>query len=294
MPTVRVDVDTADWPPGAFDRYVQKLVDESAAFFAAMGLGAPARGVTLRPVIPTLAERLAEFAGPGGERHLTRTGRVVNRFAPSAQDWDIEALAWSQANLARYGGEMYAKPDESGHVVCAPFYSTAEHQINAMRAVDILHPGLKGKERARLRVYAGVHDFVEVRLSDLISQVKKLFPDYKDYEHFLERSFFEAGGVDPSIPAEVDAIDKRLVVNEGPSLFPATGESFWRDRSGGREPIPGIVVPNPEFVVRVRPSAEQLRAEPEIGDDVAFWSFPPLVASTLVRELNEARAELAS
>jgi len=242
-------------------------------------------------VMPTFRERMQVFRGPDGERHMTRTGRVVNRFAPQPEDWDIEALAWSQANLCRYGGELYAQPDADGRLRAHAFYSTGEHQLNAIRAVDILHAHLPIRQRLRLRLYASVHDFVETRLSDLISVVKKMLPDAKAYEHELEGSFLPSLGLSPQIPPEVDAIDKRLVANEGPAVFPGTDAAFWRARTGGREPIPGIVVPDPRFVVRVPLSPTQRGGE--LGETIEMWSFPPLVARALIAEIRSTQETLA-
>lgn len=273
------------------DAEIQKHIELcSAGWMRQLGVERP----TIGALSPTLQEHLERLRGPDGERHVTRTGRVVNRFAPKAEDWDLEALVWALASLVRYGGESYAAADADGAIRRHAVISTAEHLYNALKSVDILYPERSPLERAVLKFRAGTHDLVEVRVSDLISHVKAMFPDVKAYERYLDGSFYEGYGMPVDHPPEIDEIDKRLVVNEGPALFPGTDEAFWVKRTKGRAPIPGIVVPNPAFVVRVPVCEDQRRQFPELGQEIELWSFAPFVASALMAELRAALATIAA
>lgn len=288
MPRHEAEWSVRDVPPEAEARLAAAI--ERAIEAELTKAGIPQIAVR-REIVPSMNEHLERLRGPAGERHMTRTGRVVNRFAPGPEDWDLEALAWSQANLCRYGGELFARPDADGVLRTHAFYSTGEHQLHAARAVEILHGHLPAPVRARLRLYALVHDFVETRLSDIISVIKKMIRDAKIYELALEASLYGSIGLEPHLPAEVDAIDKRLVVNEGPVMFPGTDAAFWRERTNGRAAIPGLVIPDPRFVATVEIAPGQRR--PGLGAEMSFWSFPPLVASALVDEIRGARAAMA-
>jgi hypothetical protein len=271
----------------AIDKEISKQVGFcSAAWMRHYGIDKPLLG----SLSPTLGEHLEKLRGPEGERHVTRSGRIVNRFAPGPGDWDLESLVWAQASLVRYGGESYAPLGSDGKIERHAVISTAEHEYNALKAVDILYPDRSPLERARLKFRAGTHDLVKVRFSDLISTVKAMFPDVKAFEHYLEESFYATFGMEQASPPEIGSIDKRLVVNEGPALFPGTDEAFWTKRTKGCLPIPGIVVPNPAFVVRVPISEAQRSSFPELGAEIELWSFAPFVASALMAELREALA----
>ncbi|MBL0928692.1 MAG: hypothetical protein IBJ15_00995 [Alphaproteobacteria bacterium] len=280
MPRLTIDYEGAPLPV--------ELSDALCAIVAGGDGGSSARRLVKASSGATLAEQIARFRGPDGERYVTRTGRIVNRFAPEPGDWDLETLVWSQANLSRYGGEYFAAPEADGLIRSALFYSTAEHELHAIRARRILFPDVDPVRGALLDFYLGTHDLVEVRVSDLITHIKALFPDFSEYEKLLESSFYGTFGLPGEMPAEVKTIDKRLVVNEGPALFPGTDLAFWHERTGGREAIPGLNVPDPAFCVDVDLSVAQTGASSRLGWPQRFWSYPPLVAIALMRELDAA------
>ncbi len=165
------------------------------------------------------------------ERHYngaiaTYSGELFWPLDPLPGEVKIEDIARALSMICRF----------TGHV--ARFYSVAEHCIHVSRLVS--------PENA----LAGLlHDGSEAYIADVSSPVKRTeeFAGYRRIEARLQAVVYEAFGLGPETPDEVDEVDHALVHHEARALFrepPAWAED---------PPLPG-----PPGIVGLPPGAAEV------------------------------------
>lgn len=137
------------------------------------------------------------------DRIQTYTGKKFNYVNPSPDDVDVIDIAHSLSNQCRF----------TGHTV--RFYSIAEHSV----IVSLLVP----KELALAALF---HDASEAYLTDLATPIKKLIPEYREYESKIMKVIAEKVGFPYPYSEEIKIADVVQLRAEAQCLF-ETAE--WAD-----------------------------------------------------------------
>lgn len=150
----------------------------------------------------------------------TVSGQYFFFDSPESHNFPIEEIAHALSHICRY----------TGHV--RQFYSVAQHSVLVSKHVPIEHA-----------FAALMHDASEAYLGDVSSPLKQLLPDYKAYEHRVEKALFAAYGIDFPLHPCVKAADLTLLVTEQRDLMPHVNrlldQRFWPDLP----PLPEEIVP---------------------------------------------------
>lgn len=137
-----------------------------------------------------------------GDWMQTATGRQFWPLDPLASEVYIEDIATALSKLCRYGGH------------CRKFYSVAEHCVLMANAAP-----------PSFALAALMHDASEAYLSDVIRPIKRHLPQYGEIEAALERVIAARFSLPWPMPAEVKALDERIIVDE-------------RDQAMAKPPVP--------------------------------------------------------
>jgi len=140
----------------------------------------------------------------------TSTGKAFDPFAPDPFLICIEDIAHALSNVCRFTGHTRS------------FYSVAQHSVEvATRLAPELQP------------YALLHDATEAYLLDLPTPLKQRpeFAFYRQAEADLLAAILRRFGLEPTLPAEVKQMDKRMLLLEKNRLlgkcekpWPTSGE----------------------------------------------------------------------
>lgn len=127
---------------------------------------------------------------------------------PESSPLSVEDIAHALSNICRF----------TGHV--RHFYSVAQHAYLVSKCIA---PGYE---------YWGLHhDDAESVLGDVSTPLKRLLPDYKAIEHFVEKAFRKQLGLIPSDVTKkfVKHADWTLLATEKRDLMPShrPGEPTW-------------------------------------------------------------------
>lgn len=164
---------------------------------------------------------------PGTRGHWmqTYTGRRFFPLDPRPEDVDPVDIAHSLSMQCRYNGHS------------RKFMSVAEHCVLISQVVTPTNA-----------LWALLHDATEAYVGDMIRPLKLHMPEYRAVEDRVMLAIAERFGLDPMMPAEVHAADRRILLDERAALFdrPAgdwqiDGEPFgvtiraWRPREARRQ-----------------------------------------------------------
>lgn len=119
------------------------------------------------------------------------SGRKFWPLDPRPEEIHIEDIAAALSKLCRYGGH------------CKRFFSVAEH------SVLMAHAAPDG-----MRLSALLHDASEAYLSDVIRPIKSHLTNYLTIEADLERAIARRFTLPFPLPAEVKALDERIIADE--------------------------------------------------------------------------------
>ena len=122
---------------------------------------------------------------------------------PRASEVHLEDIAHALAMRCRYGG------------ACKRFYSVAEHSVLVSQLVAPEHA-----------MWGLLHDAAEAYTADVPSPLKQCLPGWKSMEDRIMHVIAERFGLDAAEPAEVKAIDKRIVTDERAALM-EPGDREW-------------------------------------------------------------------
>jgi hypothetical protein len=136
--------------------------------------------------------------GNRGDWMQTYTGRAFYPMDPQTGDVDPADIAHALSLLCRYGGHV------------TRFYTVAEHCVLMSHAVA---PGNA--------LWALLHDATEAYLGDMIRPLKSAMPEYRAVEDRLMHVLCNRFGLDWDCPAEVKAVDARILLDERAALMAA-------------------------------------------------------------------------
>ncbi len=151
---------------------------------------------------PSIAAQ-EQVAQRRGDFMQTFTGRRFWPLDPRPEDVAIEDIAHSLSLQVRYAGH------------CLRFYSVAEHCVLLARAAS--------PEHAR---WALLHDAAEAYLVDLPRPLKRHLSGYGPAEIKVMGCICFAFGLDGVMPAEVKALDNRILMDERAQKMRPTGETW--------------------------------------------------------------------
>lgn len=170
--------------------------------------------------MPALPERLNQPERFENSWVITLSGRRFNILQPNPDDVILSDIAGSLARQARFNGHTRF------------FFSVGQHScLGAQVAKD---PVL-----ARWMLF---HDATETYIGDLVSPVKRLLPDFEIIEARIQWAICQQFGLAFPAPAEVKALDRRLLATEVRDLITPEIAS-WGIRP--EEPFDFSVVPWP-------------------------------------------------
>ena len=142
----------------------------------------------------------------------TRSGRKLDPLNITADDIDIEDIAYSLSMQCRFNGH------------CKNFYSVAQHSIRVAEAAT----GNPHHEKYRLELL--LHDAAEAYIGDLITPIKRLCVEYTDIEFRinlaiakkfnLNSPYHPISNCEIDINSVIDYYDKRLLMAEFIEIMP--------------------------------------------------------------------------
>ena len=145
----------------------------------------------------------------------TFTGRQFYPMQPRPEDVDILDIAHSLSMQCRYNGHVHR------------FMSVAEHCVLVSHLVEPEHA-----------LWGLLHDATEAYVGDMIRPLKVHMPQYREAEDRVMAAIAQRFSISPMMPANVRAVDTRILLDERNALFDApAGE--WNVVG---EPF-GVVIP---------------------------------------------------
>lgn len=153
------------------------------------------------------------FTARRGDWMQTFTGRRFWPIDPRPEDVAIEDIAHALSLQSRFGGH------------CLRFYSVAEHSVHLARAAS-----------PAAALWLLLHDASEAYVADMVRPLKRSMPEYCAAEDRVAWAVYEAFGMDPGAePAEVKALDNRILMDERAQNMRPTGEPW--NYGGATEPL---------------------------------------------------------
>jgi uncharacterized protein len=150
------------------------------------------------------------------------SGGTIDILNPRAEDVRIEDIAHALSQQCRFTGHTRS------------FYSVAQHCVLASRFVEGPH-----------QLWALLHDSPEAYMSDLNRPLKHTpeMSRFRTAEKAMMAVIVQTFSLNPlQEPAEVKAIDRRLVVTEARDLLPRSHSEGWEDFVDV-VPLPMTIVP---------------------------------------------------
>jgi hypothetical protein len=158
-----------------------------------------------------------------GDWTQTFSGRRFWPLDPRPDDVAIEDIAHALSLLCRYGGH------------CLRFYAVAEHSVLLARWY-LEHGDGSAWERRILALWLLLHDGSEAYLSDMVRPLKRHMPEYRQAEADVQCAVYVRFGLIPfTEPAEVKALDNRILMDERAQVMRPTGDQ-WHF-GGATEPL---------------------------------------------------------
>lgn len=144
---------------------------------------------------------------------ITYTGKKFDYANIQHEMIDIEDIAHALSHTCRYNGH------------CNQFYSVAQHSV--LVANMLIAQGESWDTVAR----GLLHDATEAYMSDLVSPLKELFPEYKAMENSLAEKIAERFQLsDNWSPIAVHAADKAIVRPEMECLIHSSTNRICGDK----------------------------------------------------------------
>jgi 5'-deoxynucleotidase YfbR-like HD superfamily hydrolase len=144
----------------------------------------------------------------------TYTGKKLYILDPQPEAICIEDIAHSLARTVRY----------RGHIKDGVWYCVGEHSIHVAN-VAASHKGPYKKTRAQV-MRAFMHDAVEAYMGDIPSPIKASIPELRAAERDIEHVIMAKYGLQLHKPDWLDAIDKRIIVDERRAVMSPT-DNVW-------------------------------------------------------------------
>jgi 5'-deoxynucleotidase YfbR-like HD superfamily hydrolase len=161
----------------------------------------------------------------------TRNGNAVDILNPRVEDIDVGDVALSLARKVRYNGWLAGDIND--------LYSIAQHSVYVGLTMEAKAREFDWDEAniKRAGLLGLTHDVPEYVLSDVVTPLKVLLPDYQKIEHLWEPVCFDWAGC-PNVTAEeaefIKWADRTVLLQEMVQF----GRSVQWARDGGwEEPI---------------------------------------------------------
>ncbi len=139
------------------------------------------------------AAQRATDATRKGDWMQTYSGGKFWPLDPRASEVNITDIAHALSLQSRFGGHTLG------------FYSVAEHSVHVARAAS-----------AENKLWALLHDASEAYVSDVIRPLKRFLAGFQEIEDRVQAVICEAFRLDPEMPAEVKALDNRILMTSAP------------------------------------------------------------------------------
>lgn len=160
-----------------------------------------------------LAIKAGVVAPRRGDWMQTFTGGRFWPLDPRPAEIHLADIAHALSLQCRYGGH------------CLRFYSVAEHSVHLARVAS-----------PEAALWALLHDASEAYLADMVRPLKRSMPEYQAAEDRVMAAVHRAFGLDPAQePAEVKALDNRILIDERAQVMRPTGE-IW-NYGGATDPL---------------------------------------------------------
>lgn len=144
----------------------------------------------------------------------THTGKKFYVLDPDPDAICIEDIAVSLAGTPRY----------RAHFRRGLWYSVAEHSIHVAN-VAASHAGKAHKSRRQV-LRALLHDAAEAYTGDILTPWKRAIPEIRYAERDIERCIMAKYNVQIAKPDWLNAIDKRIIVDERRAIMNET-DNVW-------------------------------------------------------------------
>ena len=143
----------------------------------------------------------------------TFSGLIIDPLNLQSDQILIEDIAHALAFQCRFNGH------------CKYFYSIAQHSVLVANFCgNTLYSSM-------VRLFGLLHDAAEAYLGDMISPLKNVIPEYKNYEIIIRDQIFTkfcGRTQNDSEQRLIKTIDTRLLLTEALILMPSCGEN-WRN-----------------------------------------------------------------
>lgn len=133
----------------------------------------------------------------------TYKGGRFDFFAMSRSPLDIEDIAHSLSLVCRFGGH------------CKEFYSVAQHSVYVSQLCHHDH-----------KLAGLLHDATEAYIGDMVTPLKRLVPEFKEYEKSLYWTLAKQFGLPKELPQDVRDADLVMLAAEARDLMGAN-PSAW-------------------------------------------------------------------
>jgi 5'-deoxynucleotidase YfbR-like HD superfamily hydrolase len=152
--------------------------------------------------------KLEPKVGVVGASCVTHSGKYFDFLEPTAEQIDVEDIAWGLAHICRFGGQT-----------ARHFYSVAQHCVLVAWLVEQAgHP--------ELMFAALMHDAAEAYVGDMVGPLKQLCPDFKAVEKRVEEAIAAKFGLTLPWGPIIKHADLRALRTEQRDLTAAPGDSW--------------------------------------------------------------------
>lgn len=128
----------------------------------------------------------------------TYRGHRFDFFNMSKTTLDIEDIAHALSQICRFGGH------------CREFYSVAQHSVYVSQLCSHDH-----------KLVGLLHDATEAYIGDMVTPLKRLVPDFQQYEASLYHVIAKQFGLPRELPQEVKDADITMLAAEARDLLNA-------------------------------------------------------------------------
>jgi hypothetical protein len=139
----------------------------------------------------------------------TYTGRAFWPLDPKVEGLSVIDIAHALSNQCRYSGHVRFFYSVAQHC-CLLAAWASEHNADALTCLQIL-----------------MHDAPEAYLVDIPRPVKQYMPQYRVWDHQINEVIRQWMGWKDPIPAIIDELDSRIIVDERAALMDTARRNDW-------------------------------------------------------------------
>lgn len=136
------------------------------------------------------------------------SGRPFRFMSPSEDDIHLDDIAHSLSHLCRFNGHSKVHYSVATHSIYCSFLVSEEHAFQAL-----------------------MHDATEAYVGDMISPLKSLIPDFKNFEERIWSVICAKYDIPVDLVPEVHEADRAMLLAEARDLLPPFGEPKFPELS---------------------------------------------------------------